>query len=230
MVKYTLDEFVRHSTQKDRDQGLFELETERVLEVNLNGMIWTKTGSMVAYLGQIRFEREGIFEQGIGTFFKKALTGEGARLTKATGNGKLYLADMGKKVTILNLVNQALCVNGNDILAFEPSLKFSIRMLKKVAAMLSGGLFNVRLEGSGMLAITTHYDPLTLRVTPGQPVYTDPNATIAWSGNLMPKFRTDVSLKTFLGRGSGESLQMVFNGDGFVVVQPYEEVYLQNDQ
>ncbi|GIW75418.1 MAG: hypothetical protein KatS3mg104_0481 [Phycisphaerae bacterium] len=112
MVKYTLDEFVRHSTQKDRDQGLFELETERVLEVNLNGMIWTKTGSMVAYLGQIRFEREGIFEQGIGTFFKKALTGEGARLTKATGNGKLYLADMGKKVTILNLVNQALCVNG----------------------------------------------------------------------------------------------------------------------
>ncbi|GIW75417.1 MAG: hypothetical protein KatS3mg104_0480 [Phycisphaerae bacterium] len=61
-------------------------------------------------------------------------------------------------------------------------------------------------------------------------MYTDPNATIAWSGNLMPKFRTDVSLKTFLGRGSGESLQMVFNGDGFVVVQPYEEVYLQNDQ
>lgn len=230
MAKYTLDEFVRHSTQTDKDQGLFELETERVLEVHLKGMIWTKTGSMVAYLGQIRFEREGVFEQGIGNFFKKALTGEGARLTKATGIGKLYLADMGKKVTILNLENQALCVNGNDILAFEPSLKFNIRMLRKVAAMLSGGLFNVRLEGWGMLAITTHYDPLTLRVTPRQPVYTDPNATIAWSGNLTPEFRTDVNLKTFLGRGSGESLQMVFNGDGFVVVQPYEEVYLQNNQ
>ena len=102
------------------------------------------------------------------------------------------------------------------------------RMLKKVAAMLSGGLFNVRLEGSGMLAITTHYDPLTLRVTPGQPVYTDPNATIAWSGNLQPEFKTDVSLKTFIGRGSGESMQMMFNGDGFVVVQPYEEVYMQH--
>jgi uncharacterized protein (AIM24 family) len=43
----------------------------------------------------------------------------------------------------------------------------------------------------------------------------------------MPEFKTDVSLKTFLGRGSGESIQMMFNGDGFVVIQPYEEVVFQ---
>ena len=29
--------------------------------------------------------------------------------------------------------------------------------------------------------------------------------------------------KTFFGRGSGESIQMKFDGDGFVVVQPFEE-------
>ncbi len=228
MARYSIEEFVNKSAQVDKDQGLFELETERLLEINLNGMIWTKTGSMVAYLGAIKFEREGFLEQGIGNFFKKALTGEGAKLTKATGQGKLYLADSGKKVTILNLAGEALCVNGNDVLAFEQSLTFDIRMLKKVAAMLSGGLFNVRLEGTGMLAITTHYDPLTLRVSPGRPVFTDPNATIAWSGNLSPEFKTDVSLKTFIGRGSGESMQMKFEGDGFVVVQPYEEVYMQH--
>ena len=67
-----------------------------------------------------------------------------------------------------------------------------------------------------------------LRVTPQQPVFTDPNATIAWSGTLMPEFKTDVSLKTFFGRGSGESLQMQWQGDGFVVVQPYEEIYMQH--
>jgi len=61
-----------------------------------------------------------------------------------------------------------------------------------------------------------------------QPVITDPNATVAWSGSLSPEFKTDVSLKTFFGRGSGESLQMVFGGDGFVVIQPYEEVYMQH--
>ncbi len=228
MSRYSLADFVNKSTQKDQNQGLFELETERLLEVNLNGQLWTKTGSMVAYLGQIKFEREGIFEQGLGNFFKKALTGEGSKLTKATGAGKLYLADSGKKVTILQLQNESIFVNGNDVLAFEQSLSFEIKMMKKVAAMLSGGLFNVRLEGAGLLAITTHYDPLTLRVTPGQPVFTDPNATIAWSGNLTPEFKTDVSLKTFIGRGSGESMQMMFQGDGFVVVQPYEEVYMQH--
>ena len=78
-----------------------------------------------------------------------------------------------------------------------------------------------------MIPITTHYDPLTLKVTPEEPVITDPNATVAWSGHLMPEFRTDVSLKSFFGRGSGESIQMEFKGDGFVVVQPFEEVYLQ---
>ena len=56
---------------------------------------------------------------------------------------------------------------------------------------------------------------------------TDPNATIAWSGNLQPEFRTDISIKSFFGRGSGESIQMQFRGEGFVVVQPYEEIAFQ---
>ena len=81
-----------------------------------------------------------------------------------------------------------------------------------------------------MVAISTHYDPLTLRVTEKRPAITDPNATVAWSGTLTPEFKTDVSLKTFLGRGSGESIQMLFRGDGFVVIQPQEEVYLQAGQ
>ena len=100
-------------------------------------------------------------------------------------------------------------------------------MMKKVAAMLQGGLFNIRLEGTGLIALTTHYDPLTLVVTPDRPILTDPNATIAWSGGLEPKFKKDISVKTFFGRGSGESIQMEFSGEGFVVIQPYEEVYMQ---
>ena len=39
----------------------------------------------------------------------------------------------------------------------------------------------MRFEGSGLLAITTHYDPLTLAVKRGRPVITDPNATVAWA-------------------------------------------------
>jgi uncharacterized protein (AIM24 family) len=227
MPVQSLSEFVNETAQQDLGHGLFELEHARLLEVNLNGLVWTKTGSMVAYLGNVKFTREGVLEHGVGNFLKKAFTGEGARLTKAEGTGKVYLADTGKKITLLRLAGESIFVNGNDVIAFEPSLKFNITMMRKVAAMLAGGLFNIRFEGTGMLAITTHYDPITLRVTPQQPVFTDPNATIAWSGNLSPEFHTDVSFKTFLGRGSGESLQMLFRGDGFVVIQPYEEVYMQ---
>lgn len=227
MGKYSIDEFIDSTGQRDLEEGTFELERDRLLEINLEGKVWTKMGSMVAYLGDIKFTREGVMEHGIGKMLKKAVTGEGVSLTKAEGTGKLYLADSGKKISVINLDNQSIFVNGNDLLAFEESIQWDIKMLKKVAGLMAGGLFNVRLEGTGMIAITTHYDPLTLKVTPETPVFTDPNATVAWSGNLQPDLKTDVSLKTFVGRSSGESLQMAFKGEGFVVIQPYEEVYFQ---
>jgi uncharacterized protein (AIM24 family) len=228
--RFSIDEFIQQTKQEDKGEGLFELETPRMLEVNLDGGVWAKMGAMVSYRGTIKFEREGVLEHGLGKLFKKALTGEGTSLMKANGQGKLYLADQGKKISILNLDNDAIYVNGNDLLAFQPDLKWDIKLMRRVAGMMAGGLFNVRVEGTGMVAITSHYEPLTLIVKPGNPVYTDPNATVAWSGNLEPDFVTDVSLKTFLGRGSGESIQMKFEGEGFVVVQPFEEVYYSQQQ
>lgn len=230
MSKYSVDNFVSDTSQKDKGQGLFELESDRMLEINLNGSVWTKMGSMVSYIGDIKFTREGILEHGAGKMFKKLVSGEGTQLTKAEGKGKLYIADAGKKISILELQGESICVNGNDLLAFENEIQWDIKLMRKVAGMLAGGLFNVKLEGKGMVAITTHYDPLTLKVTPDQPVITDPNATVAWSGTISPEFKTDVSLKSFFGRGSGESIQMLFQGNGFVVIQPYEEIYHQTGQ
>ncbi|MFD1864335.1 AIM24 family protein [Planococcus chinensis] len=225
MGNYTIEEFIRQTKQDEQENDYFELETPRILEVNLQDMVWAKAGSMISYTGQIKFERERMLEHGVGTMFKKALTGEGTSLMKATGQGRLYLADKGKKITIFELNGEAITVNGNDLLAFEPGIQWEIKMMRKMAGVMAGGLFNVTLQGKGRVAITSHYEPLTLLVRPGETVVTDPNATVAWSGNLKPEFRTDVTLRTFLGRGSGESIQMEFSGEGFVIVQPYEEVY-----
>ena len=223
MSKYTIDEFIRQTKQDERGNEFFELETPRILEVNLKDLVWAKTGSMISYAGQIKFERERMLEHGLGKMFKKAFTGEGTSLMKATGNGRLYLADQGKKITIFDLNNESITVNGNDLLAFEPTIEWDINLMRKMAGVMSGGLFNVNLRGRGKVAITSHYEPLTLLVRPGEPVITDPNATVAWSGNLQPEFRTDISFRTLLGRGSGESFQMEFSGEGFVIVQPFEE-------
>ena len=227
MAIKTLADFIADSEQKDASQEVFELESSHLLEVKLAGRVWAKAGSMVAYRGSVNFVRQGMMEQGLGNLLKKAVSGEGMQLMKMEGNGRVYVADAGKKITLLRLAGESIFVNGNDVLAFEDGIASEITMMKRMAGMLSGGLFNMKLSGQGVVAITSHYEPLTLRVGAQQPVFTDPNATVAWSGGLSPEIVANITLGSLFGRGSGESIQLKFAGDGWVVVQPYEEVYMQ---
>lgn len=226
MNKYSLQAFLQETAQDDTKRDFFQLEKEEMLELNLNNQtVWLKAGAMVAYTGNIKFERQGIMSQGIGNLLKKAVSGEGITAMKASGTGRVYAADQKKKVRILYLENESIIANGNSVLAYESTIKSDIKMMKSVGGLLGGGLFQVALNGTGHVAFATHGQPLTLQVKPGEPVFTDPNATMAWSGTLSPSMKTDVSIKTLIGRGSGESIQMKFEGSGWVLVQPYEEVY-----
>lgn len=228
MAIKSVQEFLAASVQKDMSGDAFELESSHLLEVKLNGRVWAKAGSMVAYQGGVKFVRQGIMEQGLGNLLKKAISGEGMQLMKMEGQGRVYVADAGKKITLLRLAGDTIFVNGNDVLAYEDGIQSDITMMKRMAGMMSGGLFNMKLSGSGIVAITSHYEPLTLPVSSKTgPVFTDPNATVAWSGSLTPEVVADISFGTLLGRGSGESIQLKFQGEGWVVVQPYEEVYFQ---
>jgi uncharacterized protein (AIM24 family) len=220
---HSLSDFFALTGEKDNPGDVFELESLKMLEARVKGRIWSKLGAMVAYRGNLKFVREGMLEGGIGKALMKMVSGEMSPLAKIEGDGLAYLADAGKEITILRLTGDAINVSGNDLLAFEDTVTYNITMHRRVAGMLAGGLFSARLTGNGMVAIGTHGRPLTLRVTPNDPVITDPNATVAWSGNLSPEIKTDISMKSLIGRGGGESFQMLFRGDGFVVVQPYEE-------
>jgi uncharacterized protein (AIM24 family) len=222
---YSLQQFIRETGERDRPGDVFELESKAMLEVHVNGRTWAKLGSMIAYRGDLRFVREGAFEGGLGKLVTKMVSREQAPLVKIEGRGLAYLADQKKNVSVIRLgPSDAISVNGNDLLAFEGTVTHRITMHRRVAGMLAGGLFSVRLDGPGMIAIMTHGDPLTLRVSAQDPVTTDPNATVAWSAHLDPQIKTDISFRTLLGRGGGEAFQMQFVGDGFVVVQPYEEI------
>lgn len=219
---YSLRDFLEKTAERDNSGEVFELESSKMLEVKVNSRIWSKMGAMVAYKGNLTFKREGTLEGGLMKAIQRAVTNE-TRLTKIEGQGVAYLADQGKEVTILRLSSDSINVNGNDLLAFEDSIQYNITMQRSVSSMLTGGLFSVRLDGNGLVAILSYGKPLTLSVKPGQPIYTDPNATVAWSGNLQPILKTDMSFKTLIGRGGGETFQMAFEGEGFVVIQPYEE-------
>jgi uncharacterized protein (AIM24 family) len=212
-----LAEFLESNRQQEGG-GAFQLESSKLLEIKVDGSVWAKAGSMVAYRGDLKFKQK---HGGLGKWLKKSLTGEGAFTMEVTGTGLLYVADQGKEIHVLELeAGNAVSVNGSDVLAFQSSVSWDIKMMRKAAGMAAGGLFNIQLTGPGMIAFTTHGKPLVLRT----PVITDPQATVAWDARLQPGFRTDISLGTLLGRSSGETFQLEFaQSGGFVVVQPFEE-------
>jgi uncharacterized protein (AIM24 family) len=198
-------------------EGRFTLQNSSMLKVRLEGdEIQAKLGSMVAYQGEIRFEYQS---GGLGRFFKKAFTGEGVKLMSASGTGDLFLAQEKRKIMLLELDDEQMTVNGDNILALEPGIEWDIHRVEG-AGRLSGGLFNVLLRGTGKVAVTSDGEPVLLDTS--RPTFADPDSAIAWSGSVRTGIRSDVSFKTFTGRGSGESFQMSFEGPGWVLVQPSE--------
>jgi uncharacterized protein (AIM24 family) len=197
--------------------GRFTLQNSSLLKVRLdNDRVQAKLGSMVAYQGDIRFEHQG---GGLGRFFKKAVTGEGVKLMAATGVGYLFLAQDARKIMVLDLNNDRMTVNGDSILAFEGEVDWDVRRVEG-AGRLAGGLFNVVLEGTGKVALTSHGEPVLLDTS--TPTFADPDSAIAWSGGVRTSVRSDISFKTFMGRGSGETFQIAFEGPGWVLVQSSE--------
>ncbi len=188
-----------------------------MLKVSVNNdQIQAKLGSMVAYQGDVRFEYQS---GGLGRLFKKAVTGEGVKLMTATGNGELFMAQDKRKIMILELNDEHMTVNGENILAIEPGIDWDIRRVEG-AGRLAGGLFNVILEGTGKVAVTSDGEPVLLDTS--TPTFADPDSAIAWSGGVRTSVRSDVSFKTFVGRGSGETFQIAFEGPGWVLIQPSE--------
>jgi uncharacterized protein (AIM24 family) len=197
--------------------GRFTLQNSSLLKVRLeNDSIQAKLGAMAAYQGTVRFEHQG---GGLGRFFKKAVTGEGVRLMTASGTGDVFLAQDARKIMVIDLLNERMTVNGDSILAFEGNVDWDIHRLEG-AGRLAGGMFNVALEGTGKVAVTSHGEPVLLDTN--TPTFADPDSAIAWSGGVRTSIRSDVSFKTFMGRGSGESFQIAFEGPGWVLIQPSE--------
>jgi uncharacterized protein (AIM24 family) len=197
-----------------------QLENSYTLDIAVDGSVFAKAGSMVAFTGDLSFTGKASAEGGITGFIKQAATGEGTPVMSIEGQGHAYLADNKKKVQLLALdAGDSITVNGEDILAFGPDISYEISSMDTLAGAFAGGFTNVYLEGPGYVAITTHADPIVL----DPPVSTDPSATVAWSGTS-PTVEVNRNLSDMVGQESGERFQMNFAGDtGYVVVQPYEE-------
>jgi uncharacterized protein (AIM24 family) len=198
----------------------FALENPWLLKATLSGgELQARLGSMVAYQGELRFQRA---RAGWRRIFKRALTTEGGRLMEVSGTGQVLLAHMAQQVYRVRLDDNEITCNSRSLLAFESGIEWDIRRVRRgLAGKVAGGLFNTYLSGSGWVALVSDGQPVLLRPSEA-PTFTDPQAAIAWSGGLQTTFKADVQARTFIGLGSGESVQMGFQGDGWVLVQPSE--------
>lgn len=194
----------------------------KMVRVSMNGEVLARSGSMVAYQGDMRFEALGA--GGIGNLIRQRLSGEGVPLMKVTGRGDLFLANAASDVHLIDLDgSDGLTINGANVLAFDSTLSYRIGRVQGAAGLASNaGLFNCIFTGRGRIAITTDGTPVVLDVD--QPTYADPQAAVAWSSSLQTGITSNDSfnLGTLMGRSTGERVTLSFSGRGFVIVQPSE--------
>jgi uncharacterized protein (AIM24 family) len=214
-LQSTLAEF-----QETQSEQAFALQNSKLLKVSLDQItIQAKAGAMVAYQGDVDFEHAG--SGGMSRMLKKAVSGEGTTLMKMSGTGEVFLADTAQEIHLLYLENDAITVNGKNLLAFDSGIDWDIKKVEGASGFVAGGLFNTALQGTGWVAIVSDGPPVLLN-TGDAPTFADPNAAITWASSLQTSIKTNIKMKNFIGRGSGESIQMAFAGQGWVLVQPSE--------
>ena len=209
--------------RENASQDPFSLQGKKLLKIQMGyGPVWAKTGSMVAYQGDVRFENKG--SGGLNKMLKAAVTGEGVDMMQCTGHGEIFVADNAAEVQIMYLENDSISVNGNNVLAFSSSIDWDIHRIQARGAAMTGGLYNVSLRGTGYVAITTKGDPVALDVATA-PTFGDAQAVVLWTAGVTMDIRVDTGgLKSLVRGGTGETFQMAFGGQGYVLVQPSESV------
>jgi uncharacterized protein (AIM24 family) len=214
-MQTTLSQF-----SETQSQDAFALQNSKLLKVRLDEVtVQAKLGSMVAYQGDVRFEHAG--SGGLGRMLKKAVTGEGMQLMKVAGTGEVFLADSAQDIHLIYLENDFITVNGPNLLAFDTGIDWDIKRVEGASGMMSGGLYNMSLHGTGWVAIVSDGPPVLLDVA-SAPTFADAQAAITWSSGVTTGIKTDFKMKNLIGRASGETIQMSFSGQGWVLVQPSE--------
>jgi len=215
----SLEQSLSQFAEKEVSES-FTLQNSKMLKVELSqATVQAKLGSMVAHQGDVKFEHAG--SGGVAKFMKKAMTGEGQNLMKISGTGEVFLADLAQDVQLLKLDNESITANGANVLAFEAGIDWDIKRVEGGSGMLAGGLYNMHLQGSGFVALISDGPPMMIQIG-SEPTFADPQAAITWSAGVQTAVKADVNMKTLIGRGSGETIQIAFSGQGWALIQPSE--------
>lgn len=219
MLRMKSDLFASENMAQQATTPGMSLQNAKSVKYAVNGEMHARQGSMIAFRGNLQFERKG---QGIGGMLKRAVTGEGLPLMAVKGQGEAWFAHEAANCFIVDIdQGDALTVNGRNVLCFDASLSYEIKTVKG-AGMTGGGLFNSLFSGYGKLAIICEGSPIVIPVTAQAPVYVDTDAVVGWSAQLNTSLHRSQSMGSMIRGGSGEAVQLMLQGEGFVIVRPSE--------
>ena len=188
--------------------------------------ITTQAGAMQWMVGDVN-TTTGV--KGVGDLFGKALrgsvTGESAIKPEYTGRGMLVLEPTYRHILLLDVAawDGSIVLDDGLFLACESTLRHKAvaRSNLSSAALGNEGLFNLGIQGSGVLCVESACPKEELvEVTLQDDVLKiDGNMAIAWSGSL--RFTVERSGKSLIGSAaSGEGLVNVYRGTGKVLLAP----------
>ncbi|GAA2634031.1 AIM24 family protein [Streptomyces axinellae] len=195
------------------------LQNDKCVKYAVNGECYARQGSMVAFRGDLRFDKKG---QGVGNFLKRQVTGEGLALMTVSGQGEAWFAHEAANCFIVDIASgDSLTINGRNVLCFDAGLHYEIGVVKG-AGMSGGGLFNSVFSGQGRLAVICEGSPVVIPVSSQAPVFVDTDAVVGWSAQLRTSLHRSQSIGSMIRGGSGEAVQLRLDGEGFVIVRPSE--------
>ncbi|MFB7506958.1 AIM24 family protein [Streptomyces broussonetiae] len=207
-----------HVVQPAAEPGM-SVENAKCIRYVVDGEMYARQGAMVAHRGELKFERKG---QGVGGMLKRAVTGEGLPLMAVRGKGEAWFAHEAQNCFVVEVESSdRFTVNGRNVLCFDTSLSYEIKTVKG-SGIAGGGLFNSVFSGQGRLGLVCEGTPLVIPVTAQSPVYVDTDAVVGWTDRLQTSLHRSQSIGSMLRGGSGEAVQLLLQGDGFVVVRPSE--------
>lgn len=198
-----------------------------ICDLNVNP-VTLQAGAMQWMLGDVNAS-SGI--KGIGDFIGKSLrssvTSETAVKPEYHGTGMIVLEPSYKYIILLDVAdwNRSIVLEDGYYLASESSLEHKIVSRSNISSAVAGGegLFNLSLQGNGVLALESPVAKNELIEVDlvDDVLKIDGSFAIAWSGSL--KFSVERSTKSLMGSAvSGEGLVNVYRGTGKVLMAPVD--------
>ena len=216
---------------ENQSQERYSLQNPQLLRVKLDSNtgpeVLARKGAMVAYQGMIDFDGE---YQSAGQRRMRRHTGEGLDLMRCSGQGTVYLANLAQYIHIMDVQHNGITVDSQYVLALDSGLNWDVIAVDSQFGISGTGAYNLQITGQGKIALMTSGQPLLMQVTPDKYCYADADAVVAWTTDLRVQMQSQTTnTSVFRRRGNtGEGWELSFVGQGYVLVQPSEQLPPQN--